>query len=186
MGVTKSFDLSEEILDLLAKELAPESVVEELAKQFSGVKAQERAGIGQRVFDQYGRRWMKRSIELGEEYSDRTYEAMKQVARETGLFAFPHIPQRFFEIAYMGIQPIPFLKIVVNNQQQLQYRLTKCAIYDLVQEKCGPETAAELHCKHACLAAGETLFDRLGMKADFRQVATIPADGRCDFLAVQG
>ena len=186
MTVTKSFDLSEEILDVLIKEFPPKEVVDDFASQCAGKDTQERLAVGQRVFGDWGRRWMNRSVDLGEEYSDQTYEMMKKVARETGLFAFPHVPQRFFEIAYMGVQPIPFLKIVVNNQQQLAYRLTKCAIFDRIEEKCGQEIAAELHCKHACLAGAETLFDRLGMKANVRQVTTIPADGKCEFSTVQG
>ena len=54
---------------------------------------------------------------------------------------WPHVPQRFVEIAYLGTQQFPKLSIVLNNQHTLAYRVPKCLLYNTIREKSGVEVA---------------------------------------------
>ena len=179
-----TFDLAEEMVERLEQEFGPEVLREELQK--ASVSGSAWAGMPRGLrfdgfFADFGRRWMERTLELGEEYTDRTYEVLKQAAKETGVLSFPFIPQRFIEIAYLSTQPIYSLPIVENSARGLTFKMPFCAYFKVVGEVMGVEFARELHCKNACLVACRTAFGHFGFNVGVTLEATMPADDYCQF-----
>ncbi len=179
-----SYDLNEEMLGTLAQEFSPARVVGEfaVALQRSGSGESEKAAS--QVFGDFGKQWMKRTLELGEQFSDATYEKLKQVMEQTGAMRFPLVPQRFVEIAYLGVLSLPAIKVVQNNGEKLIYRLPQCDIYQAITEKAG-DAAHLLPCRHACLSALETLFAQLDMPVKTEIEARMPQEGYCQFAATR-
>lgn len=175
-----SFDLDEEMLALLAREFD----VGKLANQFAEAIRQQQGAtkaVGKKIFQDYGENWMKRTIQLGEQYRDRPYEVLKAAAAETGAFTFPHIAQRFIEIAYLGAHGLSELPIVENTPRRLSYRMVECATFKALQDRCGQEIASRLPCQHACLTAGQTVLRHLGIDATVEMTGALTKDGYCQF-----
>jgi len=183
MSTTKefSFDLDERMIKTLAEEFDPQKAVDEFAAAVAGKKGAEVEAIARQVFEKYGKDWMKRTLELGERYPDRTYEVLKAAAEKTGALTIPHAPQRAIEIAYCSTKGILALPIVENNSRRLVYRMVKCPTYSALANKCGQEVANALPCKYACLAGCETLKQDLGLGVNIEMEAATPEDGFCQF-----
>jgi hypothetical protein len=183
MSTTKefSFDLDERIVKTLATEFDPQKAVEQFAADVTGKKGGEVETIAKEVFEKYGKDWMKRSLELGEQYPDRTYEVLKAAAEKTGALNFPHAPQRAIEIAYCSTKGILGLPIVENNSRRLVYRMKDCPTYSALRDRCGQEVANTLPCQYACLAGCDTLKQELDLTINIEMEASIPKDGFCQF-----
>ena len=126
---------------------------------------------------------MKRTLELGEEYPDRTYEVLKESIDKTGgYYKFTLLPQRFLEIAYLSTQDISILPIVENNAQRLVYRMVDCLTYKTIKERCGEQIANLLVCRHACLGGCESLHRDLEIDAIIQMAASMEKDGYCEFV----
>jgi hypothetical protein len=184
MGEELSFDIDQRILDTISQEFDVKKLIDNFAKSIENKKVEEIEGIAKKVFGEYGRNLMTRAIELGEKYSDRTYEVMKEVAKKTGVGPFPHVPQRFLEIFNMGTQQ-NVLKVVVNTTSQLTHRVGPCVFLDAIRQKCGEDVAKLLTCKHIDLSALETLYNNLNLSVDVRMEASIPSEGYCQFTVVR-
>ncbi|TET86516.1 MAG: hypothetical protein E3J34_03765 [Dehalococcoidia bacterium] len=180
--VKLSFDLDEDMLDTLSQEFEISKLVAKFSQAIATEEKEKIEAIAEQIFGEYGRDLMKRTVQLGEEYSDRTYEVIKAAAQKTGSFAFPHIPQRFLEIAYLSTQPIMKLHIVENSPRRLIYQLESCATFDALKQRCGDEVASLLPCRYACLAACDTLFKGLGMPMELVMSASMISDGYCQFM----
>lgn len=176
-----SFELDAEMLGLLRKEFDPPIIVEKFAAEVSGKNAGDIDAIAKKVFGDYGRDWMRRTLELGEAYPDRTYEILKEAVDDTGEMKFPLVLQRFIEIAYLGTQRFRILPIVENWSGRLVYRVKDCYTYRTEVEKCGQEVAGSLPCRYACLAACHTALEGLGLDAAVDMEAAMPKDGCCQF-----
>jgi hypothetical protein len=114
---------------------------------------------------------------------DRTYEILRQAIDETGSPAFPLIPQRFIETAYLSIQRISTLPIVENNVSRLVFRISDCRTYQAILEKCGQNTAELLTCQHGCLTLCQGIMEGLGIDGiEAEMSATTPDDGHCQFI----
>ena len=126
---------------------------------------------------------MKKTMQLGEEYSDRTIEMVKESVDRSGnqFLLFPHVPQRFVEIAYLGTQQFLKLPVILNNQYELAYRVPKCLLFNQIKEKCGDEVASLMTCKNACLKALETLRKDLELDVVIDMAASTAKDGHCEF-----
>ena len=85
-----SFDLDERIIETLAKECDVNKLIAEFAGEIKGDKDIE--AVSKKIFEDYGRNWMKRTLDLSDKYPDRTYEILKAAAEKTGALTFPHIP----------------------------------------------------------------------------------------------
>jgi hypothetical protein len=170
---TYSFDLSEEMIKRLEEEFGPEAL--RAALKAGGDKPREA------LLADFGRRWMERSLELGQQYSDRTYETLKAAAAKTGSLSFPFIPERFIEIAYLSTQPIYTLPIVENGARGLVFRVPFCGYVKVIREELGEEEANRLQCKEACLAACRLAFERFGFKVAVSMDAAVPGDEYCQF-----
>jgi len=178
-----SFELNEHMLRLIAQEFDIQKIVRHFAQAIEGKKLEEIENIADEIFTCYGADWIRKSLQLGEEYPDRTYEVLKEGIDTTeGNLWFPLLPQRFLEIAYLSTQGLEFLPVIENNPRRLVYKIENCQMYQAVKTECGAQIANILPCRHACLGAVRTLFDDL----DFSDVligmeAFQHKDGACQF-----
>ena len=178
-----SFELNEEMLGIIAKEFSIQELVDKFAQAISGKKPGEIEKIAEDIFTRYAVDWIRKSKQLGEEYSDRTYQVlMEQIDATGGHMRFPLVPQRILEIAYLSTQEMELLPILENNSKRLVYWLDACKVFPLIKEKCGEEVANMLPCRHACLTACHTLFTDF----DYPEVlvemeGTTNKDGYCQF-----
>ena len=72
-----SFDLNEDMIKLIREEFGAEGIVSKFADAVKGKAPGEVERIGKELFEDYGEKWMKRTMQLGDEYSDRTIEVVK-------------------------------------------------------------------------------------------------------------
>ena len=184
MKATKeySFELHEDMLNIIEKEFSPGDIAAKLAAAVKGKSETEQAGIGEKIFTEYGSQWGQRVVDLGESYMDRTYEIMKEVMDETGNPAFPLIPQRFIEIAYLSTQKISTLPIVENNIDRLIFRINNCRTYQAILDQCDEGVAKGFTCQYGCLNLCRGTMKGLGIDNIETEIsATMPQDGRCEF-----
>jgi len=182
-----SFELSEEMLGLISKEFSIQQLVGRFAQAISGKESEEIESIAEEVFTRYGVDWIRKSLQLGEEYPDRTYEVLREVIDSTGgSLWFPLLPQRFLEIAYLSTQDMEFLPVIENNPRRLVYRIDDCQVLPAIREECGEEVANRLPCRHACLSAVHTLFQDLDFAGVLIEMETATnQDGYCQFVVTK-
>ena len=178
-----SYDLDAGMLKAIGEEFSPEKVTRQFAEALASKDKNEIEKISREVFGNYGRGWMKRSLELGERHTDATYETLKKVIAKTGVMYFPLVPQRFVEIAYLSVMSFLTMQVVQNNGQKLAYRVEQCDIYKSLKEKTNAEVVNLLPCRHGCLTALETLFHDLDIGVEIEMEATMPKEGYCQFAA---
>ncbi len=176
-----TFDLAEDLIDSIKSEFDPNDAVGELAPRVAGKPAGEAEEAALQFFTNYGRRWMDRTLELGEKHSDRAYETLKAAAERTGELAFPFIPERFVEIAYLATQPIYSLPIVENTVNTFSYKMVFCDTITALREQCGDELADRLPCRAGCLAAAERAFTSKGFNVVVSQDSRLSDGEFCQF-----
>ena len=184
MSAKISFDIDQRVLDTISQEFDINKLIDNFAKNIENKKKEEIEDVAKKVFGEYGKSLMVRVIELGEKYSDRTYEVIKEVAEKAGVGTFPHMCQRFLEIFNMGTQR-KALTVVVSNASQLTHRVGPCVFLNAVKERCGEDVAKLLTCKHIDLSALEALYNNLNLSVDVRMEASVPSEGYCQFAALQ-
>jgi hypothetical protein len=184
MNDEPSFDVDQRIIDIIFQEVDVKKLVDDFAKNIENKEKKEIEGIGKKVFGEYGRKVMTRTMEMSEKYSDRTYEVIKEVAQKTGVGPFPHVPQRFLEIFNMGTQK-NVLNVVISTTSQLTHKVGPCVFLNAIRDKCGDDVAKLLTCKYTDLSALETLYKNLNLSVDVRMEASIPSEGYCQFTAVR-
>ncbi len=161
------FDLDQEMIKALSGEFNPTNSVKALKSP--------------KDFENYGKNLARRSIEKGEERTDRTYEVMKKAIEKTGEMKFPLIPQRFIEIAYLSIQPFKRLWVLMNDPKVFAYRLNDCSVYQAVKKEHGEELAQRMVCKPACLAMIDEIFSRFGFDIKSLLEVSMADAGNCQF-----
>ena len=178
-----SFDLNEDMVEMLRAEFNADIVSSKLAEAIKGKKKEEIAEVAGALFKELGQAWMQKTIQLGEEYSDRTIEIVfESIDRQGNQFmVFPHVPQRFVEIAYLGTQEFMKVPITLNNMETLEYRIPQCALFRAIKEKCGEDVANQMTCKDYCLTALETVRQHLDMEAIINMAKSTATDGYCEF-----
>ena len=183
MSERLSYDLNVDMLSTIEKEFDVRELVEKFAQDIAGKGKGEIESVAKRTFGEYGKSLMKRTLELGEKYTDQTYEILKAAIDKTGSLRFPHVPQRFIEIAYLSTQPFSELDVVENNHFRVIFRIDRCSIFNALKEALGEKVANQMPCKHACLTASETLYKDLGLKVSVGMDANMARDGYCQFAA---
>lgn len=177
-----SFELQEDMLGLIETEFSPHEIAAKLAAAVQGKSSREISEIGKEIFVDYGTRWAQRVIDLGESYMDRTYEILREAIDETGSPAFPLIPQRFIEIAYLSTQRISTLPIVENNFTRLIFRINNCRTYQAILDQCDENVAKLLVCQHGCLRLCEKIMESLNVDGiEAGMSARTPDEGYCQF-----
>jgi len=170
------FDLDQEMLKELGEEFDPLNFVKGL-----GLVEPRDLESARTSFEKYGKSLALKSIEKGEEKPDRIYEVMKKAIEKTGEMNFPLIPQRYIEIAYLGIQPIRRLWVLLNNCKVFTFRLNDCNIYKAIEKEYGEEAARKMVCKHSCFAIIGEIFSYFGFKVDTLLEANMASNGKCQF-----
>jgi hypothetical protein len=178
-----SFDLNEDMIGMLRTEFGAEVVADKLAAAIKGKSKADVEKTARAFFTEQGEAWMQKTIQLGEEYSDRTIEIiLESVDRQGNQFLlWPHVPQRFVEIAYLSTQKFLKVPIVLNNSEELAYRIPQCALYAAIGEKCGKNVAKMMTCSECCMTALDTLRKHVEMEMLNEQVASTAKDGYCEF-----
>ncbi len=179
-----SFELNEDWLAIMAKEFDMAQAAADFARTVAGSGDIEAAG--EVFFRKYGTDVMKRSLQLGEEYMDRTYQVLKTASDKTnGYLAWPLMPQRFIEAAMLSIQDKLVIPVIQNSHDCLQFRVEECRLYGALREKCGDAVAEQLPCRHGCLAMIETAFADLDLGAVTTMTATAPRQDCCEFTTTR-
>lgn len=185
-----SFELDEDMLGIIAREFSAESIAMKLSEALAGKDTEaELEDLGSSIFKDYGRELMRRSLQLGEEYPDRTYELLREAHDQTGSLAFPLIPQRFIEIAFLSIQHIVLLPVIENSARRFIFEIEDCRIYDQIKNQCGEVVANSMVCKNGCLEACRTAFDGFSIDIDaldFEITSQKAKEGRCRFVIRRG
>lgn len=176
-----TFDLADEMVDRIKNEFFPHDTVAELKTKISGKPLEEAVKIAEDHFRDYGSRWMDRTLELGNQYRDRTYENLIAAAAKTGEMAFPFIPERFVEIAYLSTQPIYSLPITENSKQRFGFKMVFCDTMESLRDQCGDELADRLPCREACLTAAARAFTANGFDVDVVQDSSLVGGDFCQF-----
>jgi len=180
--VKYDYYFADEALSALKEEYSLEKCVREFA---SKVKRSEEdpVKLGERFFREYGEKAIRKAIELGDRYMDRQGEVLMQVAEKTG-HVFPHVPQRYWELMLMGTRPKAKIYVYGNNTQVIDFTIPKCPGYELLKENLDQKTADELPCRHACLAALETLYRELNLNVDVEMPEKMP-EKPCRFVSTK-
>jgi len=171
-----NLDLDEEMINELSEEFAPLNFVKTLKLSEFHTIEDAKASL-----EQYGRELARRSIEKGEKKIDRVYHVMKKAMEKTGEMKFPFIPQRYFEIAYLSIQPFRRLRTVTNSPKIFSFRLNECSLYKAIEEEYGKEAADKMVCKSACFALIEEILSHFDFDIKPSLEASMADDGKCQF-----
>ena len=178
-----SFDLNEDMVNMIRSEFGAEIVADKLAEAIKDTAKADVEKAASAFFEDHGKAWMSKTIQLGEEYSDRTIEVVfESVDRQGNQFmVFPHVPQRFIEIAYLGTQKFLKVPITLNNIETLSYRIPQCALFGAIKEKCGDDVANLMTCSKCCLTALETVRKHIDVEVISEQLSSTAKDGFCEF-----
>src|SRR4030042_911595 len=161
------FDLDQEMIKALSEEFDPMNFIKALRSPED--------------FEIYGRNLARRSIEKGEEKTDRIYEVMKKAIEKTGEMKFPLAPQRYVEIAYLSTQPFKRLWVLMNSPKVFSYRLNECSVYQAIKKERGEELLQKMVCKSACLAMIDEIFSHFGFGIKSSLEVSMAEAGYCQF-----
>ncbi len=178
-----SFDLNQDIIDMIRGEYAADIVAGKLAAAIKGKAKAEAAKAGSALFEELGKALMQRTIQLCEEYSDRTIEVVKEAVDRNGVqfMLFPHLPQRYVEVATLGTQKLLKVAITLNNVNALSYRVPQCDLYAEITEQCGADVAKQMTCKAYCCTAQETAAETIDVDVVSEMLASTDKAGYCEF-----
>lgn len=179
-----SFDLNEDMVNMIREEFNADAVYGMLAEALGDKSGDDMQKAAEELFTETGEKWMRKTIQLGEEYSDRTIEVVFETVDRNGeqFMIFPHVPQRFIEIGYLSTQEFMKVPFVLNNMTDLCYRIPQCALFNKIKESSGEEFADLMTCKSHCMSALNTIKDHMDLDVLIEQQATTAADGHCRFL----
>ena len=181
-----SFEPNEDWLCILAEEFDMANAVAAFAQVIVGRNKDQVETIGKEFFERYGTNLMKRSLQLGEEYMDRTYEVLKTACEKTGGYlTWPLVPQRFIEAAILSTQDILVTSIILNDHDCLQFRVEDCKMYAALKDKCAQEVVESLPCRQGCLAMIQTAFSDLGLGASTSMTGSAVKDKYCEFTTIR-
>ena len=178
-GIRYSFELNEEML----KNMADAYPVEALVKEFSSTVEKGGPEANEiEILRNYGKHLGLKALELGEEYGDRTYEILMEANEKTGgAYVFSLYPQRFLEIAYLSTYHLHTFDVLVNNRQELKYRIKSCPVYDGIASRLGVTAAGRMQCSSMCRALAEEIVSHFGVKVLFEQQSNMASGGQCLF-----
>ena len=178
-----SFDLNQDMVDMIREEFNADIVSGKLAEAIDGKSGDDATAAAEEMFAELGTQWMSKTIQLGEEYSDRTIEVVMETVDRNGeqFLLFPHVPQRFIEIAYLSTQDFMKTPMVLNNVNALAYKIPQCALFAKIKENSGDDVANLMTCKRYCMAALDTIKTHMDMDMLIEQQASTATDEYCQF-----
>jgi hypothetical protein len=178
-----SFDLNQDIVDMIKADYEADIVAGKLAEAIKGKSKGDVAKAASVLFTDLGKALMQRTIQLCEEYSDRTIEVVKESLDRNGVqfMIFPHLPQRYLEVATLATQKALKVAITLNNVSALSYRVPQCALYAEITEQSGADVAKQMLCKDYCCTALETCREAFDVDVVNDMLASTDKDGYCEF-----
>ena len=178
-----SFDLNEDMVNMIREEFNADAVCGKLVEAIGDKAGDDAEKAAEDLFTELGEKWMRKTIQLGEEYSDRTIEMVLETVDRKGeqFLLFPHVPQRFVEIAYLSTQELMKVPMVLNNTTTLAYRIPQCTLFSKIKENSGEEIANLMTCKRYCLTALDTIRKHTDLDVLIDQKASTATDGFCEF-----
>lgn len=166
-------DIDQDLIEKLSKMFDPFEFVDDLDS--GDIKDKKSA------FREYGSSLIEKSIELGEQSTDRTLEVMKQTAEKTSELKFPLFPERYIELAYLSIEPFKRLWINANSPEVFSYELKNCNVYDAIEEKYGEGACSKMACQEACFAILDGAFNHFDFDVEKSLEMNMSEDGKCLF-----
>ena len=178
-----SFDLNADMIAMVQEEFNAVAVCAQLTEAIGDKTGDDAVKAAEEFFTEHGKKWMSKTIQLGEEYSDRTIEVVFETVDRKGeqFMIFPHVHQRFIEIAYLGTQDFMKLPMILNNMTDLAYRVPQCALFNKIKEDLGEECANQMICKSYCLTALDTVRNHIDIDLLIDQTASTATDTYCQF-----
>jgi len=179
-----SFDLNQDMVDMIREEFNADAVVDQMSEAVGDKSGDDAKAAAEEFFAASGDKWMRKTIQLGEEYSDRTYEVVLETVDRNGeqFLIFPHIPQRLVEIGYLSTQEFMKVSFVLNNTTDLCYQIPQCALFNKIKDKCGEDFANEMTCSKHCMAGLNAIKSHTDLDVLIEQQASTATDGSCRFL----
>jgi len=77
-----TFDLDESMVKTIGEEFDVQSIADKFAKAIKDKSHDALEKTAEEIFGQYGKQWMKRTLELGEKHTDTTYETLKKAVEK--------------------------------------------------------------------------------------------------------
>ena len=179
-----SFELNEEMLALIAKEFNARDIAEKFVRE---IKEKETAMACEDVFGRYGTELAQRSLQLGSEYSDRTYEILLETIDQAGgAYKFPLLPQRFLEIACLSVQELYALPVRANSNHLLRYQINDCKIFRELESTCSGDILKEIPCKAACINLIKGIFEHFDFDVTIEAQTDQIEEKVCVFSILKG
>ncbi|MFB0562083.1 MAG: hypothetical protein ACETWM_12840 [Candidatus Lokiarchaeia archaeon] len=178
MAAKNSYYIDDELFETIEKEFDGEAIAKKYAES-KDIKD----------FEKYGKQLMKRTIELSdqEKFRDRTYKVLLEAAKKTGELNFPHVAQRYIEIAYLSVHLMGVLQIEVSNARELGFKVydDECKIYQSLKKLISEEELKSLPCQAACLSCLETVFNKMRFDFELTMPEKMPEKEHCFFQVVR-
>ena len=158
-----SFDLNEDMVKMLKDAFNAAKVVDGAVAAVQGKTGDAAVKAAEAYFKAAGAKWMARTIQLSDEYPDRTIEMVMESVDLQGkqFMIFPHLHQRYVEIGTLAVQDFLKVPITLNNAVDLEYRIPKCGVYARIKEKAGEELAKAMTCSQFCMAGLEAIQKKI-------------------------
>jgi hypothetical protein len=178
-----SFDLNEDMVQLLKNDFSADKIVTGLMAAVAGKKGEAEVKAAEAFFKDMGEKWMRKSIQLSDEYPDRTIEMVMETVDRQGkqFLIFPHLHQRYVEVAYLAVQDFLKVPITLNNAVELAYRIPRCTVYAQIKEKAGEDFAKKMTCSEFCMAGLATIQKQINVDVLAQQIAKTTKEGFCEF-----
>jgi hypothetical protein len=178
-----SFDLNEDMIQVLRKEFNAEAVTKQMEAAIAGKTGEEAQSAAEAFLKDAGAKWMTKTIQMANEYSDRTIEMVMETVDRQGkqFMIFPLLLQRYIEIGYLGTQETLKISIILNNKDELAYRIPKCTMYKQIAAKSGEEFAKQMTCKAYCQSALSVVQTQCDVDVKISQPRVTAKDGFCEF-----
>jgi len=178
-----SFDLNEDMVQMLKKDFSADIVIDGLMAAIAGKKGEAEVKAAESFFKDMGEKWMRKTIQISDEYPDRTIEMVMETVDRHGkqFLIFPHLHQRYVEVAYLALQDFLKVPITLNSAVELAYRIPRCTVYGKIKEKAGEDFAKKMTCGQLCMAGLATIQKQINVDVITQQLAKTTAEGFCEF-----
>lgn len=151
MSDKKSYQLSDELVDLLENEFQIKPLVDEYKDAVKGLGQGSREELDKKVFGAFGRGLADRICAIESNYRDASADLIYKIAEQTG-HPFPSIQQRLIEISLLATMNANRTRFHEVSFKRLSYEVSKCVVYETLQQNIDKETADQVPCRYLCLS----------------------------------
>ena len=162
MSDKKSYQLSDELVDLLESEFQIKPLVDEYKDAVEGLGQGAREELDEKLFGDFGRGLADRICAVESEYRDASADLIYKIAEQTG-HPFPSIQQRLIEISLLATMNANRTRFHEVSFKRLSYEVSKCVVYETLQQTIDKETADQVPCRHLCLGLNNGICVNTGV-----------------------